>query len=187
MQHALKTSRWLSFSFAMLRCWHQGSVPVLRGLQEVGESCDVVQQQTDKLCPAAVQMSQQDDDRVKKENSHLTACLGDICSSCMHVNTPLYYTQTAYCRSLHDSKADLTAGESACGLFLETDNLNQTRFQQKTVVLSFSLLSVRIDWGQKGTGLSFCHPKVLRNSIRFDHMTPSQDKWLYWDWKDVIC
>lgn len=132
----------------MLRCWHQGSVPVLGELQEVGESCDVVQQQTDRLCPVAVQMSQQDDDWVKKENSHLTARLGDICSSCIHVNIPLYYTQTAYCRSLHDSKADLTAGESACGLFLETDwsdNLNQARFQQK-LVLSFSLLSVRIDW-----------------------------------------
>lgn len=46
---------------------------------------------------------------LKKENSHLTACLGDICFSRMRVNTTLYYAQTAYCRSLHDGNADLTA------------------------------------------------------------------------------
>lgn len=46
----------------MLRCWHQGSEPVLGELQEVGESCDVVKQQTERLCPVAVQMRQQDDD-----------------------------------------------------------------------------------------------------------------------------
>lgn len=152
----------------MLRCWHQGSEPVLGELQEVGESCDVVQQQTDRLCPVAVQMRQQDDDWVKKENSHLTAYLCDICSSRTHVNTPLYYTQTAYCRRRQS--------RSYCwGVRLWIILRNRPEWQSdpntlsaKTAVLGFSLLSVTMDGRRKGTGLSFDH---------FDHMTHSQGKW----------